>query len=282
MNKQIVSLLLFIIPIGNLFIACNANMNRDENHLEFDSIQIDQTVHLFADTAKPACNLKIKLTYVTQANDQKQADSLNSLILSLCLDDTTPTIPPQEAVAQYAQLYADNYRKDLEPVYLQDAKEADGKEQIGAWYSYYKNIEGRVERQTRQVLIYSMHYEEYTGGAHGIYATTYQNIDLETLCPIRLEDIFKEDYKEKLTDLLWNRLMTDNKVSTRKELEEIGFGSVGDLIPTENFRLDEKGILFYYNVYEIAPYVMGPTAIFIPYKDITALLVNPQLPQRLK
>ncbi len=31
---------------------------------------------------------------------------------------------------------------------------------------------------------------EYTGGAHGIYMTTYLNMDLTLMRPLRLDDIF--------------------------------------------------------------------------------------------
>ena len=89
-------------------------------------------------------------------------------------------------------------------------------------------------------------------------------MDLRTLSPIRLDDIFVGEYQEALTDLLWNQLMADNKATTRQEVEEMGYTSTGDLEPTENFYLSEKGITFYYNIYEIAPYVMGPVEITLP------------------
>ena len=71
------------------------------------------------------------------------------------------------------------------------------------------------------VLTYRIDYNEYTGGAHGIYMSTFLNLDLRTLAPIRLDDLFAGDYKEQLTDLLWNQLMADNKVATRQELEDM-------------------------------------------------------------
>jgi hypothetical protein len=35
-----------------------------------------------------------------------------------------------------------------------------------------------------------------------------------------LNDVFVGEYHELLTDLLWNQLMADNKMTTREELEE--------------------------------------------------------------
>ncbi len=68
--------------------------------------------------------------------------------------------------------------------------------------------------------------------------------------------------------------MADQKVKTRTELEDMGYGSTGDLIPTENFYLSKEGITFFYNVYEFTPYVMGAVEITLPYEAIKHLMNN--------
>ena len=124
----------------------------------------------------------------------------------------------------------------------------------------------------QHLLVYRIDYNEYTGGAHGIYMSTFLNLDLKTLSPIRLDDLFEGDYKEALTDLLWKQLMADNNVSTRQELEDMGYATTGDLEPIENFYLDPTGITFYYNVYDITPYSMGPVKVTIPFAMMEHLL----------
>ena len=153
-----------------------------------------------------------------------------------------------------------------------DEAEKEDSASISAWYSYYKGVEGHVQYYKKNLLVYRIDYNEFTGGAHGIYMSTFLNMDLRTLSPIRLDDIFVGEYQEALTDLLWNQLMADNKATTRQEVEEMGYTSTGDLEPTENFYLSEKGITFYYNIYEIAPYVMGPVEITLPYEIMSHLL----------
>ena len=168
--------------------------------------------------------------------------------------------------------YVGDYRNDLEPMYKKDEEDKQDEQSIGAWYSYYKGIESHVQLCNTLMLTYRIDYNEYTGGAHGIYMSTFLNLDLKTLSPIRLDDLFEGDYKEALTDLLWKQLMADNNVSTRQELEDMGYATTGDLEPIENFYLDPTGITFYYNVYEIAPYVMGATKITLSYEDIAHLM----------
>lgn len=274
MKKQTVSLLVLMLAIISIFFSCRNNVNKSMGRLEFDSIQVNQTTYLFGDTTKPGSNLIIDFTYANSSDNARLKDSLNSYLLSLCLGDRYMGIAPAEAVEKYAENYATDYRKDLEPMYKKDEQEKEDGATMESWYSYYKKIKGNVQLYQNNLLVYCMRYEEFTGGAHGIYMTTFLNINLRTLTPVRLEDLFVDDFEAPLTELLWNQLMTDNHVSTRQELEDLGYTSTGDLEPTENFYLGKKGITFHYNVYDIAPYVMGPTQITLPYDSLQHLLAD--------
>lgn len=272
MKKQTVSLLVLMLATSGFFFSCGNIMNKSTGALEFDSIQVNETAHLFGDTAKPACNLVINFAYAVQSSDVKLKDSLNTFFLSACFGNKYMTMAPEEAVKRYTEKYVNDYLKDLEPMYQKDEQEKEDNATMGAWYSYYKGVEGHVQLYIKDLLIYRIDYNEYTGGAHGIYSSTFLNMDLRTLSPIRLDDLFVSDYEEALTDLLWNQLMANNKVATHQELEDMGYATTGDLKPTENFYLSKEGITFYYNVYEIAPYVMGPVKITLPYEVMQHLL----------
>lgn len=270
MKKQNVSLLALFVAASVFFASCRNITERRADGLGFDSLQVNQTVHLFGDTAKPACNLVINLAYAaTPADSIALRDSLNAYLLAVSLGHKYVGMKPQEAVEQYANKYIAEYR-ELEPLYAQDEKE--NAESTGAWYSYYRLVEGHVQLCTDGLLVYRVDYNEYTGGAHGNYLTTFLNLDLKTLCPLRLDDLFAAEYQEPLTTLLWEQLAEDLGVSSRQEAEDLGYGSTGELIPTENFCLGSEGITFHYNIYEIAPYVMGATEITLPWQRITHLL----------
>lgn len=272
MKKQYVSLLAIILATSGFLFSCGDKMNKNTGALEFDSIQVNETAHLFGDTAKPACNLTINFAYPVKSTDNKLKDSLNSYFIAACFGEGYIGEKPAQVVKEYTEHYVKEYRTDLEPMYAEDEKNKESEGSIGAWYSYYKGIESHVQLYYKNLLVYRINYNEYTGGAHGIYMSTFLNMDLRTLSPIRLDDIFVGEYQEALTDLLWNQLMADNKVTTRQEVEDMGYTSTGDLEPTENFYLSPKGITFYYNIYEIAPYVMGPVEITLPYEIMSHLL----------
>lgn len=272
MKKQYVSLLAIILSASGVLFSCGDKMNKNAGALEFDSICVNQTTHLFGDTAAPAANLTISFTYPVKSSDAMLKDSLNAYFLSVCFGDKYIGQQPADVVKEYARTYAEEYRRDLEPMYTEDKKNEKDGDPIGNWYSYYKNIKSSVQLYEKSLLVYQIYYDEFTGGAHGVYMTTFLNMDLSTMHPLRLDDLFVEEYKAALTDLIWNQLMADNKVATREALEDIGYGSTGEIAPTENFYLNREGITFYYNIYDITPYVMGAVQVQIPFDMLAHLL----------
>ena len=272
MKKQYVSLLAIMVAVRGFLFSCGDKMNKNTGSLEFDSIQVNETAHLFSDTARPACNLVIDFTYPVKASDELLKDTLNKYFISACFGEKYIGENPKEVVKQYTEAYIREYRRDLEPMYLEDEKDKKDESSIGAWYSYYKGIESHVQLYEKNLLVYRIDYNEYTGGAHGIYMTTFLNMDLGLMRPLRLDDVFVGEYQEPLTDLIWNQLMADNEAKTRAELEDMGYGSTGEIAPTENFYLDKDGVTFYYNVYDITPYAMGPVTVSIPFQMLEHML----------
>ena len=72
----------------------------------------------------------------------------------------------------------------------------------------------------KDLLVYRIDYNEYTGGAHGIYRTTLTEYGSYTDASTCLDDIFVGDYKDPLTgpDLepAHGRQQSDNSRSLRR------------------------------------------------------------------
>ncbi|MDL2306019.1 RsiV family protein [Bacteroides sp. OttesenSCG-928-D19] len=274
MKKQCVSLLVLLLAAGFFFSSCGNKVKKPTGALEFDNIRYTEAVHLFGDTAKPGARLIIDYVYVAKANDDDLKQFLNNYFLTVCFDEKYRTLEAEDAIKRYAQIYTSEYRIDLEPMYLEDRKanNREDQETVASWYDYYQNIESHIQLYDGDLLIYRTEFNEFTGGAHGMERTNFLNIDLKNKHLLTLDDLFIEDSSEALTQLLWLQLMKNNSVNTQEELERMGYGLTGDLAPTENFYLDRTGITFYYNVYEIAPYVMGPIEIKLLYTTMEHLM----------
>lgn len=80
MKKQYVSLLAVILSVSGFLFSCHDKMNKNTGALQFDSIQVNETAHLFNDTAKPACNIIINFAYPVKSSDDMLKDSLKRLL----------------------------------------------------------------------------------------------------------------------------------------------------------------------------------------------------------
>ena len=273
MKKPFVNLLVIMFLTSGICTSCTDKTNKTGD-FKFESVQINKTAHLFGDTTKPGTNIIIDFTYISKSSDRELKDSLNAYILSACFGDRYADENIREIPELYAQNYISDYRQDLEPMFAEDQKNKEDNESVASWYSYYKGVESRVTFYEKDLLVYRIDFNEYTGGAHGMYTSLFLSFDLKKMHQLVLDDIFTGDYRDTLSDLLWNQLMADQNVKTRAELENMGYGSTGDLIPTENFYLGKEGVTFYYNVYEFTPYVMGAVEITLPYAAIKHLMIT--------
>lgn len=107
---------------------------------------------------------------------------------------------------------------------------------------------------------------EYTGGAHGNYATIYQVLDLKRHKILTPEDVLKTGYKTALEPALEKEFRRMFKIDDDKDLADILFQP--HITPNNNFLLTDKGIAFSYTPYEIGPYAMGQVTLFVPFKNI--------------
>ena len=120
----------------------------------------------------------------------------------------------------------------------------------------------------------------YTGGAHGLTMTGHDIIDLNTGNLLTPEQIFRENTTEQLSALLTAQLRQDEGIPDSIPLVDAGY-FVEKIDPVDNIYINGSGIGFTYAAYEIAPYSMGITQVFLSYRQLKALLKKDTLVWRL-
>jgi hypothetical protein len=115
--------------------------------------------------------------------------------------------------------------------------------------------------------------EFFTGGAHGGYGTYFINLRPATGQTVKLGDIFKPGYEATLNAIGEKQFRESLNLADTISLAEEGFEFPNDkFILNDNYGLTKDGIVFVFNIYEIAPYVLGAQEILIPYEKIKILL----------
>ncbi len=264
--------MLALLLIGILATGCNTGTKKDSmNDITFDSISVEKTYHLLDNPENPNCNLEIKFIYPSKYKDKEILKNIQKQFVSSFFSENYETLSPEQATQKYTEDYLASY-KDLEEDFKADvARSEDGQESV-SWYSFYEMSSNEISYNKNDIISYTVSLENYTGGAHGAHNYNNHVINLKTGKPITEEDIFVENFQDNLAQILVDQIAKQNDLTDAKELENIGFFSVDEIYPNNNFLIDETGITYSFNEYEIAAYVVGVTNVHIPFKEIRYLL----------
>lgn len=264
--------------LATMMIGCDQKAGKSvENPVSFDSIMVDQTYHLLNNDSNPNCNLQIKFIFPVKYKDRAILNNMRQLFVEDYFGEDYAKLSPEEAVKKYTDDYMEAY-KDLEQDYKADVERSrKAGDQVGAWYSYYETSSNEITFNQNDILAFTNYLENYTGGAHGAHAVNNHVINLKTGKPVTEQEIFVDDYQDTLAKLLVNRIAQQNKVENPKELENAGYFSVDEIYPNGNFLVDNEGITYTFNEYEIAAYVVGQTRVFLPYEELQ-LILRPESP----
>lgn len=127
-----------------------------------------------------------------------------------------------------------------------------------------------VVTNDRNILAVSVGAFEFAGGAHPNSWVGYLNFDIRTGKLLQLNDLLVPHGKAQL-DRIGERLFLGDNGDMDGESLAWDF-EPGNFKLNENFAITTGGLLFTFNPYEIGPYVMGAPQVFIPYKEMKALV----------
>ena len=271
MKTQLCQKLVVLFLISVFVSGCNIGTKKTtDNDVTFDSISVDKTYHLLENPENPNCNLQINFTYPAKYDNKDILKKIQQQFVYSYFGDGYENLSPEEATAKYTEDYLNN-SKDLEDEYKAEVAKAD-ETPVGAWFSYFEMSSDDIAYNKNDILSYTVNFENYTGGAHGAHSFTNHVIDMKTGNLIKEDDIFIEGFQEDLAQILIDRIAKQNTVENPKELENIGFFSIDEIFPNGNFLIDDNGITYTFNEYEIAAYVVGATNVHLPYEEIQYLL----------
>jgi hypothetical protein len=132
-----------------------------------------------------------------------------------------------------------------------------------------------VTFQRSGILTLTLDQFYFSGGAHPNGGLLHRVLDTRSGDDLVVMSIFKRGVESRLTTLIKREIRKKWKLPAGASLDKQGFWE--NQIKPENVYVSSSGVGFTYNAYDIAPYVMGPTDIVIPYPALSSLL-NPNSP----
>lgn len=277
MKSNLYSVLIVILLAAACFSSCHRNARPvAENNIRWDSIHVEKTYHLQDNPENPHCNLQINFLFPVDFKNKEVLDAVCRHILRSCFGESYEHLTPSQAVERYAERYIKEY-KSLEADFREDKDHDHDHDHEGSnlsWFSYYEYFSNEIVYSKNNLLCYAVSYENYTGGAHGAHSHTNHILDLNTGRPMVEDDFFIEGFEDKLVAILVRKIAGNNHVTDARELENMGFFDINEIYPNGNFYIDDTGITYCFNEYEIAAYVVGATRVHLPYSEIAHLLRN--------
>jgi len=219
----------------------------------------EQTIFLVpADTARGLLNVKVELEYPKTFASPSVLDSIHNTLVVNMFGKEFLSVPFDSIPKVYAQTIIADSKANL----LSDLKAFEEKVpdfSLGAFYNY---IEGFPLQNDGRIFSYGYTRDVYMGGAQGLKTFNYFNFDLKNGHLLEETDIFTDNYQNSLADLIKKAIIKQNS--------QVQYSDT--IMPNGNFFISDEGITYLFNVYEIAPYYVGQTEIFLPYSDLKAIL----------
>lgn len=157
--------------------------------------------------------------------------------------------------------------------FLEDYKELQG-EDLPFSMPWSLETEGKVLFQNDKLVSVQLHQYSYTGGAHPNTYSTVWMFNKSSNEPLEWQDLgVKKDTLEVIAERAFRKTA---EIPVGQSLEDAGFFEGEEFSLPQNYGLVEDGLLLYYNTYEIAPYVFGPTEVVIPWADLKVVFETDQ------
>jgi hypothetical protein len=264
-----------------LFLSTSCNRSGlAGNAVHFDSIQIAETYYLFQDTANPGCNLQISFIYPDSACKQTLT-LLQGIFIEKIFGNSFKNQMPKDALEAYVQHYIQDFKQFelpeesgflLENDSLADEMNGGTQYKDEGGFFYYSTLSNRVVYNQNNFISFIVKNIAYEGGAHSSQSLYGYVIDLKNKRLLQEEDFAGINYKQNIAQVLINKIVETNNLKNPEDLENLGYFSVEEIVPNNNFTIDNKGLTYYFNENEIAGTMVGLTSVFIPYEEMNVYL----------
>ena len=164
--------------------------------------------------------------------------------------------------------------------YAQEFLSMNGSEDF---YSYSNYQQLGVARHDEAVVSLIELSSLYSGGTHPNSVQIAYNLDIENRRLLRLEDVIAEEAAQTLAELV--RRGVDGKFTFidggNGLFEDYGATIDNSMVygaMTPYWYLNDKGLVIFYNQYELGPYAAGIIKVEVPYEDLKGILNEEYFP----
>ncbi|GHT63867.1 hypothetical protein FACS189451_11060 [Bacteroidia bacterium] len=270
LTKQTINGLVVLSVICFFFcISCKNKPIITDDTISFDTIRVDETQpwENIDSNVHTSCHLDITFIYPNSYKDAEILRKLQSTFIERTFSLKYIGLSPQQAVDSFKAQYFKDFQGE-------DFSDEDYNLEDETGFQYYLDLKNTITYNENNLISFLVENNSFEGGAHGAHSVFGYVIDLNTGEYITEDSFAGTDYKKNLSEVIVKKIVEANKVNNPAQLEDLGYNNLSEIVPNGNFTIDEKGITYYFNEYEIAAYFVGVTKIFIPFDELKVFITN--------
>jgi hypothetical protein len=211
----------------------------------------DNMVMPLTEGSTDSLRIDIGLEYVVKGLSEEVMAKINAAILTVAFDlEEKPGSVEETAI---------RYRDNLVDEYIAQHQEASVPAGFATWED---NIYGQFSGRYKDWLNYQMAYYSYRGGIHGVQTVTGLVFDTATGATLTEQDLFAPGYEAPLKALLYQRIQEGLDPDDASMVEEDWLKVNG------NFCVGPEGVQWFFQPYEIGPYVLGLQTATLSWKEL--------------
>ena len=134
-------------------------------------------------------------------------------------------------------------------------------------FGWEADIKGSVKYQSENILNIEINHYTYTGGAHGYQGLRSLLFDPNTGKSITNDELFTD--KAGFKALAEKKFRAKYKIPASKSINSTGLMFEKEMFQLpQNIFFTDKGLLLYYNSYEVASYADGAKELLLSYTEV--------------
>ncbi|MGC3979082.1 MAG: DUF3298 domain-containing protein [Paludibacteraceae bacterium] len=221
-----------------------------------------------ADTIIGSLAVRINAELPEKFHNKEILENVQKQIIAKIFGEKYTHVDNDSIIAMYTRVLYQNFKDDYAADFQEIVKNKGDRPTINNEI----DVEGISMFLDNNILSYSFESYIYFGGAHGNTNRLLYNFDLSNAHIIKESDLFIPEYKESLTALIKEQIVEESaEIESVADLNDFDFWA-DQIKPNGNFYIDEEGLVYVFNQYEIAPYSMGQTEVTLPFEKLKPLM----------
>lgn len=254
-----------------------------ENPIELDTLSMQSSQPLVSDDIKADCKISLNLIYPHQYQNETVKSNLQQQLNEAILQIDSSALLHTNDVHEASKIFIENYFKEYQAVVSELGKLSNVATNTDSLYTTSYNISSSLLYNEANFISLEVIKQLYRGipQVQVNYEKQLIILDLTDGRQLHEADLYVDDYKPKLTNLLKEKLGSYVENPAEEEnIEYLSYWGAADIAPNNNFAILDDGIKYTFNPGEYADAKIGVIDILLNYDELSDI-IKPDSPLKI-